>query len=134
MEVFMKNDESVEARQINLEEFASAVSDIMQRASWLLSGRRAMADEEAHCRGVYEAYAAMLKEFIRDPSITLRSLYEESRKVRVVDGWAYGETFDEAKKLSPEMIPYDDLDPYVRSMDRVLETVLKSVATMAKKP
>lgn len=129
----MKNDESVEVRQINLEEFASAVSDIMQRASWLITGKNVLDYEEAHCQEVYEAYAGMLKEFIRDPSITLRGMYEGSRQVKVVEGWVYGEELDEAKKISPEMRPYDELDPYVKSMDKVLETVLKSVATMAKK-
>jgi hypothetical protein len=133
MRVFMKNNESTEFRKIRLKEFSGAVSDIMQRAGWLITGRDVLPYDAAHSQEVYEAYTGLVKEFIKDPLATLRGMYEASRKDKVAEGWVYGEEFNEAKKTSPQMLPYDELDSYVKSMDKVLETVLKSVAVMVKK-
>lgn len=129
----MKNNESTEVRKITLKEFSGAVSDIMQRVSWLITGRDVLPYGAAHSQEVYGAYTCLVKEFIRDSSATLRGMYEASRKDKIAEGWVYGEEFNEAKKISPQMLPYDELDPYVKSMDKVLETVLKSVAVMVKK-
>lgn len=129
----MKSNESTEIRKVRLEEFAGVVSDIMQRAGWLMTGNDVLPYGAAHSPEVYEAYTSLVKEFIRDPSVTLRGMYEASRKDKIDEGWVYGEEFNEAKKTSPQMLPYDELDPFVKSMDKILETVLKSVAVMVKK-
>ncbi|HEV2562246.1 MAG TPA: RyR domain-containing protein [Rhizomicrobium sp.] len=39
--------------------------------------------------------------------------------VQMLDGWRYGETRDDAAKLTPLLVPYESLTPEIRDLDRL---------------
>lgn len=54
-----------------------------------------------------------------------RNVHENWAKTRVMQGWSYGTQRDDAKKLHPCLIPYEDLpeDEKVYDRDTALETL-----------
>jgi hypothetical protein len=44
--------------------------------------------------------------------------HDDWMRERLGNGWTYGETKDEEKKISPYLVPYDDLSEEVKNLDR----------------
>jgi hypothetical protein len=44
--------------------------------------------------------------------------HDDWMRERLGNGWTYGETKDEEKKISPYLVPYDDLGEEVKNLDR----------------
>ena len=58
---------------------------------------------------------------------------------RSLDGWQFGETRDNARKLHPDMVPYADLSEPVRQLDRdnvlhIIEILKGETGVLAMEP
>lgn len=49
---------------------------------------------------------------------------------RIADGWQYGETRDDARKLHPCLVPYDQLPESEKEYDR--NTAMQTIKTILK--
>ncbi len=58
------------------------------------------------------------------------NVHENWAKARISQGWTYGENRDDAKKTTPCLVPYDELDDSEKEYDRntALETLKLIVA------
>lgn len=52
---------------------------------------------------------------------------------RLVDGWRYGETRDDLKRIHPNFVPFDDLSPEIAAFDIVLAAKLKDWVRTSRK-
>jgi hypothetical protein len=64
-----------------------------------------------------------------------RNAHEIWAELRMKDGWAYGPTRDDERKLHPCLVPFEDLRESDRSLDRAMMIeVLKSAIVLGMIP
>jgi hypothetical protein len=62
----------------------------------------------------------------------MRKRHEEWLKLRVDEGWRYGEEEDEANMVDPCILPYDEIPYVIRAMDELFETLIKAIYASGK--
>lgn len=71
---------------------------------------------------------AQVEAYLAAPELTPEAVYAAWLQAKHADGWAFGETFDADKKLSPSIVAWEDA-PWHR---RLLETMLHATARALK--
>ncbi len=60
--------------------------------------------------------------------IIAKNVHENWAQQRMSEGWTYGETRDDAKKITPCLVPYEELSEIEKNYDRLTaEQTLKAI-------
>jgi hypothetical protein len=68
-----------------------------------------------------------IERVIADPNITSEALHDSWIETKTAQGWKYGEVRNEADKLHPCMVPYQELPAFQRLKDAMFRNVVKAV-------
>lgn len=76
------------------------------------------------------ADVALSAELIALTEQLAENVHEVWSSGRIADGWQYGETRDDARKLHPCLVPYDQLPESEKEYDR--NTAMQTIKTILK--
>lgn len=68
---------------------------------------------------------------IDNPSAPQSASHDNWMKVKVEDGWVYGEKKDEVKKTHPCLVPFDQLPPAQQAKDHLFCAIVESLLQFA---
>jgi hypothetical protein len=107
------------------------IHEVMHKFEWILTGNPdslvCEPDEDD-----FISYLNIMVRFDQDPTYSMRKRHEEWLKLRVDEGWRYGEEEDEANMVDPCILPYDEIPYVIRAMDELFETLIKAIYASGK--
>lgn len=65
-----------------------------------------------------------VKYQLDNPTVTVEDIHEEWKKVKMNDGWQYGENKDAEKKTHPCLVPYDQLPISQQKKDSLFHAIV----------
>lgn len=112
-----------------------SIWELMERMQGDIAAEiRVMLDESAYSQAMFDdtqrdrRIMAMKKCAVESTSDTDR--HDSWMKMHIDDGWVYGENFDPAAKTHPNLKPWGELPPSVKSKARIFDIVAKAAGAL----
>jgi hypothetical protein len=127
--VFSKVIEDLEAENIRSIFVAHVFRELMSKVKLLVQGEETKKYEpgsEADLKSLM-GHVGLIKVVAKMPNHSMGDLHDAWLEKQVKEGWVYGEVYNEEKKESPRILPYDQTAGVVKYMDKIFELSVRAL-------
>jgi len=121
--------EDLEAANIRGIFVAHVFRELMSKVGLLMHGeeiKRYEPGSEADLKSLM-GYVELIKVAAKSPNQSMGDLHDAWLEKKVKEGWVYGEVYNEEKKESPRILPYDQTAEIIKSMDKIFELSVRAL-------